>query len=482
MDDRAGLQSVAALNSGAGSWIVFTLAGERFALPMASVEAVAVPPPLALVAHATQALLGVGNLGGQIVPILDLARLLDRERGEGGYDGSGEIIRLRISGGSVGLWVDRVERLVHIDPETPAALPAGATRAGDGPEVPGGIALIDPTPLLVAALAPPILAAGTPAPLGAVADQILPAAATAIAEPFILVEVAGKQIRLRREAVIELIEAVPWTRMPRAPAGFCGVGVVRGTALPILFLAALLGLAEPAAPGGFAVIELLGRRTLLAVDRIVGLRFRRQPSSSLADAGSAEQSAEEGEPIDLAAAISEELRRIVLGFSPSVADARSGDSAIPDQTTEYLTFTVAGQDFAVPIGCVDRVVGVQPLTKLPRPANDEADPAQIVGAIELRGQIVPVAALHSRLGLMRDRRQPTGWQPGAYVILRDADGLGAIGVDQVKRVAALRPGDIAPPPAEHELIEGIALPGDGGPLRIIAAARLWSDGCWPRAQ
>jgi chemotaxis signal transduction protein len=484
MDDRAGLQPVEGVNSGARSGIVFTLAGERFALPTASVEAVAAPPPLALVPHATKGLLGVGNLGGQIVPILDIARLLDRERGAGGYDGGGEIIRLRIPGGSVGMWVDRVERLAPIGSETPAALPAEVGCAQGGPEVPDDIALIDPIPLLIAALTPPILASGTPAPLGEIAERVLPAAPAAIAEPFVLVEAAGKQVRLRREAVVELIEAVPWTRIPRAPVGLRGVGVLRGSALPVLSLAALLGLAEPAAPGSFAVTEVLGRRALLAVDRIVGLRFARQPGSSLGDAASPEEAAEDVEPIDLATAASDELRQIVLGFSQSRDDTRSGDSAIPDPTTEYLAFTVAGQDFAVPIGCVDRVVGVQRLIKLPRPANDDADPAQIVGAIELRGHIVPVAALQSRLGLTGDCGQATGPEPRAYVILRGTDGLGAIGVDQIKRVAALRPSDIVPPPTEHELIAGVVAPGaepgtaseNGGLLRIIAPARLWREG------
>lgn len=457
MVDRTGPQPVGAPDPGAPGRIVFTIAGESFALPMAAVEAVAPPPPLARVPHAAPALLGAATLAGQIVPILNLARLLDRERGAARYDGSGEIIRLRIPGGSVGIWVDRVERLAHDDP--------------------GGIILIDPAVLLVAGLAPPVLASGARAPLGDAADTVLPAAAMAPAESFILVEVAEKPFRLRREAVVELIEAVPWTRVPRAPPGFLGVGVLRGTALPVLSLAALLGLPEPAAPGGFAVTEFREHRALLAVDRVVGLRFDRAPSSGRpADMVAREPSAEEGELIDLATAIPEELRRIVLGFSPIDNAARPGDAAIPDPTTEYLAFSVAGQDFAVPVERVARVVGAQPLIKLPRPANDDAGRLEIVGAIEWRGQIVPVAALQSRLGLARDSGQPSAAAPSAYVILRGADGLGAIGVDRLKQVAALRPGEIAPPPAEEGLIQGIAALGDGELLRIIAPERLWSNG------
>ncbi|HEV8677972.1 MAG TPA: chemotaxis protein CheW [Stellaceae bacterium] len=462
MDDRAGLQAAAASASATQSWIVFVLAGERLALPMASVEAVAVPPPLAPLPHATPAVLGVGNLAGQIVPILDFAGLLGRQRDAGKYDGSGEIIRLRIPGGSVGLWVDRVERLLRID------------RAGEGWQDADDMTLIDPTRLVVAALAPPTLASSVAAPLGEVADRVLPAATAVIAEPFIVVEVAGQRVALRRETVAELVEAVPWMRMPRAPAGLSGVGVLRGTALPVLSLAVLSGLAEPASPGGFAVIELLGYRALLAVDRIVGLRFGRQPDV-LADPAQPEAATEPGEAIDLAAAISEEVREIVIAFSQDGDVARRADSTMPNQAAGYLAFTVAEQDFALPIGCVDRVVEAQPLIELPRPANDDLGLDPIVGAIELRGQIVPVAALRSRLGLTGVRNEAIGPAPSAYVILRGDAGLGAIGVDRIRGVAALRPGDIAAPPAEHELIEGVA-PGDGGLLRIIAPARLWGGG------
>src|SRR6187200_161668 len=99
----------------AATRIVFTLAGERFALPIASVEAVGAPPPLARVPHAPPALLGAGHLGGRIVPIVDLARLFGRERGSRVYDGSGEIVRLRVADGCIGLWVDKVERVMAFE-------------------------------------------------------------------------------------------------------------------------------------------------------------------------------------------------------------------------------------------------------------------------------------------------------------------------------------------------------------------------------
>lgn len=459
MDDRAGVRAAAISGSGARLWVVFALGHEQFALPMASVEAVAPPPPLARVPHAAPAVLGVGHLGGRIVPILDFAAVLGREPTAERYGGSGEVIRLRIPGGSAAIWVDRVERLIEIDPEP---------RRGSGGS--GDISLIDPSQLLIAALASPDVASGPPTPVGQVADRVLPDAVGAIAVPFILVEAAGKRVQLRREAVVELIDAVPWTPVPRAPAGFLGVGVLRGVALPILSLAALLGLAAPASPGGFAVTELAGRRALLAVDRIIGLRFDRDAAGSVASEPSAE-----GEVIEIAAAVPKELCRIVAAFPQNEDDARPDDGAKAGDAVEYLAFSVGAQDFAVPIACIDRVVAGQRLIRLPRPANDDSRQPRIAGAIELHGQIVPVAALRSRLGFTGDE---TPSEPSGYLVLRGVDGLGAIGIDRIKRVAMLRPGEIAAPPVEHELIEGVtpAGPADGGLLRIIAPTRLWGGG------
>src|SRR5579862_683069 len=452
MDDRLSYRPDAGSDLASG-WVAFSLAGERFALPMAAVEAAEPPPRLARIPHADRAVLGAGNFAGQIVPVLDLARLIDRQlldrqpfRRERAYDGSGEILRLRLAEGGIGLWIDRVERLMRVEAGEPA---------------PEGVALLDPEHLFDAALAPLALELGAAAPLGDVGELAAPAAIAAPGEAFILVQVAGKTVHLARDAVVELIETVSWTPLPRAPAGLLGIGVLRGSALPILSLASLLGLPQDRPAGGYAVAEIERHRMLLATDRIIGLRY-----------------AATGSPIDVAAAVPEELRRIVCGFAAGDG-ALSAASAGDGETGEYLSFTVAGQDFAVAVGCVDRIVGARPLIALPRPAagsaSDRDAGAPIIGVIELSGRVVPVAALQPRLeralgGL------PANWAPSAYVILRDPEGLGAIGVDRVKQVVRLRLDDISTPPGEHGLIEAFAASADGEPLHIIAAAQLWGAG------
>ncbi len=478
MNDLFDVRSAAALHSGASTWLVFSIGAERFAVPMGMVEAVAAPPALTAIPHAPPALVGAGNLGGQIVPIVDLSQLLARGRPAAVYRGQGEILRLHTPGGCVGLWVDRVERLVMVDTERSVSSHRAGLGMADELGDLGDITLIDPTPLL-SGIAPPVLAAEVLAPVGDVPEAALPDLLARDADSFILVEVDGNPHRLRRDSLAELVETVAWTPLPRAPAGLMRIGVLRGTALPLLSLAALLGLPEPAVYGGYAVIEIEGHRALLAVDRVVGLRFRRR-------AGSSQQSAEDrarngfaGDlataiPVDLETAIPPELRRIILGFVPG--DAVADDADDEDGRVEYLTFVLGGQTFGLPIASIDRVVGPQKLIRLPRPANDDADGealARTAGAIELRGQIMPVAAMRRQLGLAgSDEAAIPAEEPAAYVILRGGEGLSAVGVDQIRQLVTLRPDQIAPPAIEHDLIEGIA-EQSGELLRLVAPARLW---------
>ncbi len=57
--------------------VLFRVASERYALPLAAVREVVVPqPPFARVPRASEAVRGVMNLRGRVVAVVDLARLL----------------------------------------------------------------------------------------------------------------------------------------------------------------------------------------------------------------------------------------------------------------------------------------------------------------------------------------------------------------------------------------------------------------------
>lgn len=57
--------------------VVFRVAGERFALPLGSVREVVLPqPPFARVPRVSEAVRGVMNLRGRVLPVVDLAPLV----------------------------------------------------------------------------------------------------------------------------------------------------------------------------------------------------------------------------------------------------------------------------------------------------------------------------------------------------------------------------------------------------------------------
>jgi purine-binding chemotaxis protein CheW len=57
--------------------VVFRVAGERFALPLAAVREVVLPqPPFARVPLVSEAVRGVMNLRGRVLPVVDLAPLV----------------------------------------------------------------------------------------------------------------------------------------------------------------------------------------------------------------------------------------------------------------------------------------------------------------------------------------------------------------------------------------------------------------------
>ena len=63
------------------------------------------------------------------------------------------------------------------------------------------------------------------------------------------------------------------------------------------------------------------------------------------------------------------------------------------QITQYLTFTLREEGFAVEIGKVREVLDVTTLTKIPRM------PDYLSGVINLRGNVVPVMDLGQKLGM-----------------------------------------------------------------------------------
>lgn len=141
--------------------------------------------------------------------------------------------------------------------------------------------------------------------------------------------------------------------------------------------------------------------------------------------------------------------------------------------SQYLTFDLDGEPYAVDILKVREIKGYEPVRELP-----EA-PAWIMGILDLRGAILPVMDLRQRFGL-----PPVAPTPNTVVIILGLEGgeriLGVV-VDAVSDVLDVRPEAIRPPPklgaqAPLRYLQGI-LPGERITM-LLNADRLLSEGDW----
>ncbi len=111
------------------------------------------------------------------------------------------------------------------------------------------------------------------------------------------------------------------------------------------------------------------------------------------------------------------------------------------EQSQYLTFFIADEEYAVSIVRVKEIIQYDTLTKVPK------TPHWIRGVINLRGGVVPVIDLAVKFGLPE-----TAITSSACIVITEVDIEGEISVmgvlaDAVSQVIELRPEDIEPTPA-----------------------------------
>lgn len=110
------------------------------------------------------------------------------------------------------------------------------------------------------------------------------------------------------------------------------------------------------------------------------------------------------------------------------------------EATQYLTFSLGKEDFALEIARVREVLDYTNITKVPRM------PEFLRGVINLRGNVVPVTDLRLKLGMSATERTVNTC---IVIVEIDIDGeLMHMGVltDSVREVLDLNPDQIKPPP------------------------------------
>lgn len=117
------------------------------------------------------------------------------------------------------------------------------------------------------------------------------------------------------------------------------------------------------------------------------------------------------------------------------------ESAQEFEQTQYLTFQLAGEEYAVGILQVKEIIAYGVLTNVPQ------TPPSVRGVINLRGNVVPVVDLAVKFGLAVS---PVTDRSCIIIVETESEGEKAVvGIvaDSVSQVSDLPLQDILPPPA-----------------------------------
>lgn len=461
-------------DQGEGRYLVITLGTDDFALDAGIVRELLRLPRLTRVPGAPDALAGLANLRGGVLPILDLRRIVRPDLEP--VTGPTRVV-VAEAGEPVGLMVDRV---VAFSGGTETVEGDGLTRSRHLSVANGsGTARVLDLPALVAAAFPRRVSTPATAGNSAARDE---GAGNAEEERVALVSftAASRAYALPLERVVEVL-ALPADVMPVPRAGHAALGVValRGGVLPLLSLPALLGLAAP--PQGtdarIVVARLCGIETGLVVDAL-GPILRLAPDdvdpvpTALSRGGTTAVDAICR--VDAAGTLVSVLSadRLLEGMTVTASPVRSHDARTPDvqrrgATLQVVILDVAGESYGVPVGSVREVLRVpEAMTRLPR------SPDIVVGAIDVRGTVLAVVDQRRRFGLPPGEAGPRR----RIVVLEAGDSVAGLLVDGVSRMLRLPADAVRPTPdfsgEAGNGVDRVATLDDGSLLPILDASAL----------
>lgn len=448
---------------GGAHFVVFHLAEGQFAFRLDDVGEIVRMPNLARMPLAPRSLLGLANLHGAVLPIVDLRRLLRLP--EAPLDDAMRVIVMG-RGAPVGFVVDRIERL--------AALAAGQIEKDDagaggidpdlldgvikGAEGDSTIKILNPTRLLrdefsqLGVSGQRAASATTVSAVGAVPSAAAPERRVSL----VSFDVGRQEYALPLDRVREIIQLPEHiSEVARSETAVLGVVTLRDRLLPLVSLRALLGLpadSERGEPGKVVVLPMGAGAVGVVADRTREILHvdpsAIDPAPSLLTRGEGDAEITSICRLDhgkrLVALLSpdrlfrSDLVRRVLSEQGHRADdgaSHTDGNAMADE--QFIIFRLGDQEYGLPIAAVNEIARPpEQIARLPKA------PAFIDGVINLRGVVVPIVDLRRRFDV-------TSTEPvGGRRILVLSLGAGKTGfmVDSVSEVLKIPESAIRPAP------------------------------------
>ncbi|TDY89056.1 UNVERIFIED_ORG: purine-binding chemotaxis protein CheW [Herbaspirillum seropedicae] len=443
-------------------FVTFTVGDEVFGVDMAPVQEIIRVPEVVHVPLAPQALLGLANLRGKVLPIVSLSRIFGLPDRPADDASRAVVIDL---GQPLGFVVDHVASVVGVDLRQieDVACIASSVRtellSGLIKDVGGHpmIMVLDFARLVAAEFAEAATGtrAGQTAMDGGSTEDVQAQGGDEL--QLVSFMVAGQEYAVAIEDVQEIVQ-MPQTivQVPHAEPHVLGIMTLRNRLLPLVSLRHMFGLpprqqdhssriavVAPAAgdsAGAVGVVidtvnEVL-RVPLNTVEAVPTLLARDQGMADIARICRLDNGKRLVSVIDAVSLLRQPAIETLLEDNEMNQDKQPETRS--DDEEQVVVFRFGEEEFGVPIDSVQEIVRVpEQLTHVPRA------PTFVEGVINLRGAVLPVIDLRMRLGLPRVERSD---RQRIMVFLIDQVCTGFI-VDSVAEVLKIERRAIGPAPS-----------------------------------
>ncbi|GIF05864.1 chemotaxis protein CheW [Actinoplanes siamensis] len=412
-------------------YVTFDMLGERYAFPMRRVQEIIRMPSVVRVPLGPPSLEGLANLRGRVLPVVNLRQCCAMEQAE--HDETTRVIVVD-SGVPLGFVVDRVASVISIDPQ--ALEPADAVQSTVRSDVLVGViksgegemtTVLDVDQLIgsqFAGLAERRPGGGREAASRPTGEPD-PEAESDDTLELVSFAVEGQEYALPIDQVQEIVQAPESvSHVPNAAGQVLGVIDLRGRLLPVVSMRRVFGLpVTPLEPQNRIVVVSLKDGVVGVVMDTVRevLRVPHQLVAPLPGVVAGEGRKTEVESVCRL----EDGKRLVsvlsvnrMFDSPEVRDEIAGYREDDEEMTSerpgeaddgrggeelFVVFRLDKEEYAVDVDAVQEIIRVpDALIRVPKSFDF------VEGLVNLRGTVLPVVDLRTRLGLARaprDERQ-----------------------------------------------------------------------------
>ncbi|NLK78348.1 MAG: purine-binding chemotaxis protein CheW [Clostridiales bacterium] len=106
----------------------------------------------------------------------------------------------------------------------------------------------------------------------------------------------------------------------------------------------------------------------------------------------------------------------------------SNVAVLENDRKQYIVVKIGSEQYGIDISYVDNIVRMQKITRVPKAQN------YFTGIINLRGEVVPVMSIRTKMGL-----EPDQFTDASRIIILKVEQQGSLGIiiDEVKEVVTL---------------------------------------------